>query len=997
MKVAFKNAFLVAAYACLVFSCTRSSVSEGEIRAKFSQLELGEDKAGLLRTYHQVKKDGDCDSVAILLRENRFAFQIIIDAFAKHGLYQRWQAKEDSATLLFDQAAQLATDYARATADSFFLYKVAFDAGLPEPALRKKLGAQIWYSNCWDNLQSYQNSSIDNELEMLLETSRQIGDRALEVDVLNFMQYRKYFLGQYTSAVALHDSILLKAHKIGYTRRKISAFYNTGMSLISLGQASEALVLLRAGMHLADMTDDEVYEKMLSGKIGNAYRRLGRFPEASDAYDLSLTLSRKSGDVSEELLVLNDASALHVNQGRYSKAKADLRHALDLAIRKDKHSNHFIILFNLADINNLLGDYPLAQSNIDSASTLYQRIEFDPHDVARYYAARAQLSYQTGDTLQAMQQFLEALQAIYPNEQGDLHLLPQSTIAEIWLNLAKIYTDQNQLDRAFQYNQKALNVFTELEYKTKIVSAQRQLGVLYATRKEFAPALKFFQGSLKSAQELKDPLQQLEAHYNLALLYKKSGNLAAAEKALLAAIEKIETTRESISENDRMSYWATRKEIFDEMVLLHFEQGAYDKAFAYSEQVRARQIRDDFQEDKASNGHAFTVAIADSDLFNMRLDKNVQALEYHVTTQKLLLFMVDNGRLSATSVDVSKDELEKEAIRFRHAIGADSRDDFLNRINADAYAEFQKGRQHAAKLYQYLIAPFADRLNPEKVLYLVPDGILYQVPFAALVKTEAPEEPYFIEQYTLASIQSLSFLSDIVAMRTRKPDDAELKILTVSNPTWDLPEAEKEAVFLASNFTNTTTLLGSAADEETVMQHLLDRSTRVVHFGAHAQIDASFPLHSFLALSGVRVQAGISANRAIDTVFDPQKNGYFTAGEIADLDLSHIQLCNLAACKTAGGRLLEGEGIVGLNWAFMKAGVPAVISSLWDVSDRYTCKLMISFYQNWLQNGANKAAALRAAQRQIIEEMHHDKLFDGLPHPFAWAAFSVFGDYHAER
>ena len=62
MKVAFKNAFLVAAYACLVFSCTRSSVSEGEIRAKFSQLELGEDKAGLLRTYHQVKKDGDCDS-----------------------------------------------------------------------------------------------------------------------------------------------------------------------------------------------------------------------------------------------------------------------------------------------------------------------------------------------------------------------------------------------------------------------------------------------------------------------------------------------------------------------------------------------------------------------------------------------------------------------------------------------------------------------------------------------------------------------------------------------------------------------------------------------------------------------------------------------------------------------------------------------------------------------------------------------------------------------
>jgi CHAT domain-containing protein len=83
--------------------------------------------------------------------------------------------------------------------------------------------------------------------------------------------------------------------------------------------------------------------------------------------------------------------------------------------------------------------------------------------------------------------------------------------------------------------------------------------------------------------------------------------------------------------------------------------------------------------------------------------------------------------------------------------------------------------------------------------------------------------------------------------------------------------------------------------------------------------------------------------------------------------------------------LTAGDEIVGLTRAFLYAGTPSVLSSLWSVYSQATADLMVTFYEG-LQTGRNKAEALRDAQLQIMQT-------SGYEHPAYWAAFNLMGDW----
>jgi CHAT domain-containing protein len=94
----------------------------------------------------------------------------------------------------------------------------------------------------------------------------------------------------------------------------------------------------------------------------------------------------------------------------------------------------------------------------------------------------------------------------------------------------------------------------------------------------------------------------------------------------------------------------------------------------------------------------------------------------------------------------------------------------------------------------------------------------------------------------------------------------------------------------------------------------------------------------------------------------------------------------LSACQTALGKAIKGEGLVGLARAFMYAGAPRVVASLWQVSDLATAELMKKFYRGMLHDRLPPAAALRAAQL----EMSSDPRWAS---PYYWAGFVLQGDW----
>lgn len=175
-----------------------------------------------------------------------------------------------------------------------------------------------------------------------------------------------------------------------------------------------------------------------------------------------------------------------------------------------------------------------------------------------------------------------------------------------------------------------------------------------------------------------------------------------------------------------------------------------------------------------------------------------------------------------------------------------------------------------------------------------------------------------------------------------------------------LPGTREEAMAVG-----TKVLLGADATEGALRAALAGRRWRAVHLACHGLIDTERPYLSSLALT--------------PTVED---DGFLTALEVFRLRVS-ADLVALSACRTGGGKVVRGEGVLGLTRAFMFAGAPRVLVSLWKVDDAATAALMKEFYSRW-NAGLPAARALREAQAHVASQ-------PPWRHPRFWAAWALWG------
>jgi CHAT domain-containing protein len=112
-----------------------------------------------------------------------------------------------------------------------------------------------------------------------------------------------------------------------------------------------------------------------------------------------------------------------------------------------------------------------------------------------------------------------------------------------------------------------------------------------------------------------------------------------------------------------------------------------------------------------------------------------------------------------------------------------------------------------------------------------------------------------------------------------------------------------------------------------------------------------------------------------------QESGILTAYEAMNLNLDKTDLVVLSACETGLGKIEAGEGVYGLQRAFLVAGAKTLIMSLFKVSDEATQKLMLKFYQKWLNTGDVRKSFIDAKKELRTE----------YPDPVDWGAFLMIG------
>ena len=212
-----------------------------------------------------------------------------------------------------------------------------------------------------------------------------------------------------------------------------------------------------------------------------------------------------------------------------------------------------------------------------------------------------------------------------------------------------------------------------------------------------------------------------------------------------------------------------------------------------------------------------------------------------------------------------------------------------------------------------------------------------------------------------------------------------------------LEETNNIATIMKSSNIEVTAFTGRIGTESS-FKTLSGKKKRIIHLATHGfyydksktedvdllEITLNQKVHSLedkpLTRSGLYMAGAnnIYHDRAI-----PQgiNDGILTAQEIANTDLSSLDLCVLSACQTAQGDI-SGEGVFGLQRGFKKAGAQSILMSLWKVDDEATCLLMTEFYRNWIGEGKTKHDALETAKKTV--RSHKEKGWDD---PKYWAAF----------
>lgn len=331
------------------------------------------------------------------------------------------------------------------------------------------------------------------------------------------------------------------------------------------------------------------------------------------------------------------------------------------------------------------------------------------------------------------------------------------------------------------------------------------------------------------------------------------------------------------------------------------------------------------------------------------LDEGELLLDYYLGAEESLVFAVSRegvriARLGPAAVLEGRARLFRDLVAFAPA--------------TPGVEALETAAVHLAAL---VFGDLEELVAGSEHVVAIPDGALNLVPFSLLTPGRVG--------WTRAPSATI-----LAALREQAPERpaGEGVLAFASSRTRDgrrLPGAVREVRSLASRYRDVTTVItgagssGGAPDLEDLPGYA------VLHLATHARADDQSPWASTILV-------------------DPDASGEeaaWRADRIAHLSL-RADLVVLSACETASGRVLSGEGVLGLSSAFLAAGAPALLATLWPVDDAATAVMMEEFYRE-LASGLPAATALDRA-RSVVRQV------PATHHPFYWSGFVLIGDGH---
>jgi len=741
------------------------------------------------------------------------------------------------------------------------------------------------------------------------------------------------FIGYNIRALDMFDKALLFLEKAGSLPGQCSVYRSKAVIYQNIGENLKAIEMYDKAFHCFEITKNNREKAYIYMAKGHIYYKAGDRLDARNMYNHALVLLGNEQDAVERKNLYMAMGVIDFISGDWSHAIEMYEKAVPLYSEFGHIEGKGHLYKTLGEINFLTGNYSKAGAMYDKAFQEYQKTGTS-QPLSHTLHRKAQVLAKMGKKDKALVFFEEAI--------GKL--------------------EKSRKQAAFSWMKMA---FMETFYE------QYQETVLFMLENQYHKRAFQYGGSMKARvflDQLAEGLIRLEKGIKPEFLQKRDA--IVAKLSLLS--KKISQTAGKKNEEKldklKKEYQKVEQEFDDLLIKIRLNNPLY-ASVRYPEPIAVQDIQ------------------------QRVLKKNELMMWYFISWKKVYVFLISKKDFQVVTLGVTVNDINKFTNRY-----------LLSTKPKDG----EKLIKYGKKLYQSIFKPLESELKGKRDIIIVPDGKLALVPFESFVIDNTnPDKPvYLLEEYRIKYIQSASVLETL--RKFYKRESKTNHFIGFGDPVYDYKnfkarEPEKESIDEVKGNEIKEIHRGKYNREGGKLVRLKDSGEEV------KAIAGLFKKHSQKAMMYLRENATEKNAKVIDMkdydyihfschgilgdgfqslvlsqIPGAKEDGYLTLNEIMNCDYN-AKLVVLSACKTGSGKMERAEGVIGLTRAVMYAGTPAVVASLWNVSDIGTKELLVKFYTNILEKGMKKEEALRQAKLAMIKEGKYAS-------PYFWSAFVMYGE-----
>jgi CHAT domain-containing protein/Flp pilus assembly protein TadD len=877
-----------------------------------------------------------------------------------------------------------------------------------------------------------------------LSISESLKDSSGIADSLNHIGLVYYLIAENDKGLEYLKQSLALRETLKDDTAIASSLNNIGLVQRELGNNESAITHFKKSLSIREKQGDKAGIALLMCSLGSVEVAQGNYKEALEHYQTGIQIYQTLGNKAQMANALGTLGQIYDSQGNYRLALESYQKSLKLYEQTEQKTGVTHILNMIGNLHYAQGNSNVALDYLNKALRLEEESK-DKRDIANTLVVLGDHYTREGDNEKALTYYQKSLTIAEEIQQRYLSSLLLNKIANVQAGMGNFEMAKTTLEQS-------LEISKQIDNKVAITGSLNSIGTIHYKQQNYVQAMDFAERSVVLAKTVGERSVLWESLSNLGKAQAALNEPDKAIRSFENAIQTIESLRVDVAgaEEDKQRFFENKLTPYHLIVdLLLHKSGSEPAALAYAERAKSRVLLEVLQSGRINIAGALTSDELDQErtlnqklislnrevqkakldqklndsrqkeltasLDKARLDleqfrTNIYAahpelkihrgesevitpealnkllsdpkeafLEYVVTQEKTFLFVIskEENKVSVDTnvftINVKQNELASCISNFRNQM-ADRKPNF---------------RAEAAALHNLLITPASEILKTKHNLVIVPDDVLWELPFQALL---SGKDRYLLEDYSLYYVPSLTVLNEMKKNRKQKQNSVAINLFAMGNPALGtktrenvkeifrnanldpLPQAEKEVQELAKLYgiDQSAIYIGSNAREDRVKNEA--SKYHVLHFASHGLLNNATPLYSQILLAQNDAQ---------------QEDGLLEAWEILNLKLN-ADLVVLSACDTALGKIEKGEGMIGLTWALFVAGVPNTVVSQWTVDSSSTTELMIQFHKKLkllLSDSTSRTPipdALRAAALNLLKT-------DEYRHPFYWAPFVVIG------